>query len=534
LPTTRQHLESALTLHRDGKLAEAAEHYRAALQAEVDNTDALHLLGVLEYQRKNLPTAIELMTRAVVLDPDEAIYHGNLGNALKANGQTNDARTAYQRAIHLQPDFLDAHVNLGNLCRNSGDTAGAIKHYRDAAALDPDNPVPHGNLGRVLLGEGQFPEAATALEKALGCGDGGVETRFLLGNALQALEQNAKAVQAYTAALEIAPGNAGIHSNLGKVLKDEGELDAAQEHYRQAIELDPELLSAHYNSGIVLMEMKRGDEAIRAFETAVRLDPSFAPALRGLARIADARDDLEAALAYLQRWQKASPDDPEVRHLLSYYGDTPPPARAPDDYVRSHFDQFARDYDQKLDRLDNHGPSLLATQLGQTLSPANGSLEILDAGCGTGLCGPVLRPWAARLTGVDLSAGMLQKARQREIYDELLEQELTAFLNTRHSAYDVIASSDTFNYFGQLRMVFDAARRALRPHGHLFFNVEVDDRDDELPYRLQRHGRYCHSEAVIRSGLKESGFTLKSLERHTLRLESSRPVACFTIVAVAG
>ena len=95
---------------------------------------------------------------------------------------------------------------------------------------------------------------------------------------------------------------------------------------------------------------------------------------------------------------------------------------------------------------------------------------MLDAGVGTGWCGPQLRPYARRLVGVDLSPDMLRKASERQaggrkIYDELAEAELTAFMRARPAAFDLIVSADTLVYFGALDEVLQAAAGSLRAGG---------------------------------------------------------------------
>ena len=129
---------------------------------------------------------------------------------------------------------------------------------------------------------------------------------------------------------------------------------------------------------------------------------------------------------------------------------------------------------------------------------------------------------------------MLERAQQRGLYDQLQEQELTAFLTLHKDSFDVIASSDTFNYFGDLHAVLVAARNALRAGGWLFFNVEADKKGaDDRSYRLQRHGRYCHTEAGIRGEVEKAGLALHVLKHDVLRLESNQPVVCFSVSATA-
>src|SRR6202012_4484032 len=82
--------------------------------------------------------------------------------------------------------------------------------------------------------------------------------------------------------------------------------------------------------------------------------------------------------------------------------------------------------------------------------PRESGLRILDLGCGTGLCGPLLRPWAARLVGVDLSPKMLSKAAARGVYDQLNCAELTQWLAEEAQPFDVIVCADVLCYFGDL------------------------------------------------------------------------------------
>jgi predicted TPR repeat methyltransferase len=86
------------------------------------------------------------------------------------------------------------------------------------------------------------------------------------------------------------------------------------------------------------------------------------------------------------------------------------PVRAPDAYVQQVFDRFSRTFEAKLAKLEYRAPDLVVGSLAATGVPPDGSRQILDLGCGTGLCGPLLRPYAAHLVGVDLSTGMLAHA----------------------------------------------------------------------------------------------------------------------------
>src|SRR5207249_5008145 len=152
-------------------------------------------------------------------------------------------------------------------------------------------------------------------------------------------------------------------------------------------------------------------------------------------------------------------------------GRVPPPDRASDAYVKNVFDEFASSFDTAMAGLDYGAPALVAERIAAEWPTPARQLDVLDAGCGTGLCGSSLRKHARRLVGVDLSEQMIARARARGAYDELAVSELTAFLQARDTSFDVIVSADTLIYIGDLRPFFEAAARRLTAGGLLVFTV---------------------------------------------------------------
>jgi predicted TPR repeat methyltransferase len=162
---------------------------------------------------------------------------------------------------------------------------------------------------------------------------------------------------------------------------------------------------------------------------------------------------------------------------------------------------------------------------------ASRGLDVLDAGCGTGLCGTLVAPYARRLVGVDLSEGMLAQAKEKEVYDELVKAELTGFLRASEEAFDLIVSADTLVYFGSLHDVVAAAVHSLRPGGRLVFTLEhaVPGRPP-ADYRLEYHGRYSHSRAYVERVLAALAVQTTIAEAE-LRMESGVPVAGLVVRA---
>jgi predicted TPR repeat methyltransferase len=217
--------------------------------------------------------------------------------------------------------------------------------------------------------------------------------------------------------------------------------------------------------------------------------------------------------------------------MLAASGGAEAPARAGDDYVRELFDGFAESFDEQLLRnLDYRAPEVLAAALGEVLPPARGTLEVLDAGCGTGLCAPLMRPHARRLVGVDLSGGMVEKARLRGGYDALHVAELTGYLQAHPARYDLVLSADTLVYFGRLEDALAAAHAALKPGGWFGFTLEAMDGDAEEP-EITPSGRYRHGRRYVERVLASSGFARVRIHGDTLRREAGQPVAGWVVLA---
>jgi predicted TPR repeat methyltransferase len=173
----------------------------------------------------------------------------------------------------------------------------------------------------------------------------------------------------------------------------------------------------------------------------------------------------------------------------------------------------------------------VAAMVGDLALEASKSLDVLDAGCGTGLCGPLIAPYARRLTGVDLSEGMLAHARDKNVYDALVKAELTKYLRDNRKAFDLIVAADTLVYFGDLKSVLAAAARALRPKGLFVFTLEhaVGGKAD-VDYRLELHGRYSHARAYVERILTVVGLQ-PEIARAELRMEAGVPVAGLVVRA---
>jgi len=364
------------------------------------------------------------------------------------------------------------------------------------------------------------------IESATLAAPGYADAHNNLGNVLRSAGRFEEAEASYRRALALHPADANARCNLGATLGLRGDLAAAESECRRALELDPRHTGAYTNLGNVLKRQGRVRESIGAYRAAVAYDPTHpeAPKLLGIALCADGRVD-EAREVY-RRWVERDPGNPVAAHLLAAISGCEPPARASDGYVRSVFDNMADSFDEHLAHLEYRAPRLVAGVLERLLGAPQRNLRVLDAGCGTGLCASFLRPYAHRLVGVDLSAAMLRLAARLDLYDELLEAELTGHLAGQCHVYDLAICSDTFCYFGALDEVMAAAHAALVPAGLLVFTVEeaAGEPAPEAGYLLAPHGRYAHTQVYVTHVLERSGFASVEAEAVVLRKEGGAPV----------
>lgn len=160
-------LKQGLAAHEQGKLAQAEQCYRGVLQQEPQNADALHLLGVIAFQARRFEPAADLISRAITINPNAAMYQNNLGNVLRALLRRQEAETCYRRAVQLQPSYADAQTNLGTVLRDQAKFAAAVEAYERAAQVNPSLPEAHGNLGTALKDQGRIDEAIEAYRRAI-------------------------------------------------------------------------------------------------------------------------------------------------------------------------------------------------------------------------------------------------------------------------------------------------------------------------------------------------------------------------------
>lgn len=435
--------------------------------------------AVQQHQSGQIDAAERLYRRVLAHHPAHADALHLLGLVHYARGELAAAAEQVRRAVAVAPHSGVYQFNLGNILRDAGAPDAALAAYRQAVALQPDEADYHNNLGLLHEETGAVDDAVACYRAATALAPDDATVWVNLGTALQQQGKGGEAAECYRRALRTEPQHARALNNLGAVLQAEGDFAAAAECYQHALRAEPALAETHRNYGGLLEAGGDRDGALRHYTEALRLKPDYA----------------------------------EVAYVLAALRGVAAPATAPAAYVAALFDQYADGFDAHLTgTLGYRTPAMLRALFQRCAEGPAG--DVLDLGCGTGLAGLAFRDVAARLAGVDLSPRMVDKARERGIYDELDVGDVVAALQRRPGSWDLLLAADVLVYIGDLAPVFAAAQSALRPGGRLLFSVEQGGTDS---FMLREAGRYAHSAAYVRALADSCGFAVRAEESAVLR-----------------
>jgi predicted TPR repeat methyltransferase len=410
-----------------------------------------------------------------------------LGAVLQQTGRVIDSLTAMQKSIQLAPQDAEAHSNLGNTLKELGRLDEAEASYTQAIALKPDYAEAHSNLGNTLKELGRLDEAEASHTQAIALKPDLAEAHSNLGNTLKELGRLDEAEASYTQAIALKPDYAEAHYNLGGTLQELGRLDAAEASYRKAIALNPDLAEAHSNLGSTLQKLGRLDEAEASYTQVIVLKPDFG----------------------------------EAKHMLAALtGETT--TTAPRDYVEVLFDNYAAKFESSLvDNLEYKIPKVIAEMIRK--DSKFGLLgSIMDLGCGTGLFGMEIKQFCEHLEGIDLSRKMLDKAKEKNVYNKLIKQDIADYLSNAILNFDYFISTDVFVYIGDLSDVFRLIKSRNKTGGKLAFSTEDYDGDG---FFLEQSGRYSHSKKYIESLCNTFGYELRHFETQALRKSKNQYIS---------
>lgn len=422
--------------------------------------------------------------------------------AFKAYQEKNftKAQKYCHRVMQMQPLNYDA-LHLGGLLAISrGEKFEAIQLIKRSLAIQPSQPSALNNIGNIYRKLDRYDESLAAFREAI----------------------------------RLKPDFADAWANMAIAYYDQDENIKAEDRARAALKLQPDHYSATHTLGLVHLNNDDLDLAAEAFIKCSKFEHTEGFSPSWYAQILAHLERFDEAKKILGKLLEREPDNASARFQYDAISGAKL-QRASSEAVKEVFDHFATSFDKTLKNLNYRAPELVVAQVMKVYSTASQELKIADLGCGTGLVGPMLAPITKKLVGVDLSPEMLKQAKQREIYDELIEMDLIGFLaDGSPDEFDLITCADTLNYLGALDEVMIAVSHALSPGGLFVATFEHGDETipDDEGYRLHHAGRFHHSESYVKSMMAAAGLSISMIEFAQLRKQGGKPVNGMIISAV--
>jgi predicted TPR repeat methyltransferase len=382
------------------------------------------------------------------------------------------ARAAFFEGVtHFEAErFLEAHASF----------VRALDYAPERASIQL-------NLGVTLVRLGRFSEAIPLLDQAL---------------------ISEKTSAHGWAALALALGEVSLWARCAQACET-------------LLALKVEQLSLYLLHARSLANIGQTEGAITAYKKALGLDNSCAEAWYQLANLQrDKGDDQNAKSSYTQALAHGA-DAELVHYMLAAMNKSSAVLQPPRAYVQNLFDQYANDFEEHLvGELGYCGH----TQLVELLPTDRlGRFEsVLDLGCGTGLCAPLLKAKSGYLTGVDLAPLMIEKSRQIGLYDELIVSDVHDYLSSTSKHFDLVIAADVFIYIGELDRLFALLTKRMSDGGWLGFTAESPTEASNV--QLLPSLRYAHSVQYIQALAQRHRFEVAIGKQAAIRVHNGQPM----------
>jgi predicted TPR repeat methyltransferase len=514
-------LKEAQQLHQAGLLAEAHAQYLQLLQSNPNDADVLQALGLLSAQQQDFTSAVDYLQKAIVYQPDNPAIHLNLGNALKAQGLYSQALQVLQQAIELNPNYSLALNNIGTIYYIQEKWELAIQYYQLAIQHQTNYIEAYYNLGLAYAKHADTEKAIQTYKNILDYIPEHAAACFQLG-CLFLLHGQVNTALRYFLIVETAhPTHFETQTNLATCYLKQGALNQAKMHYKKALDLSPLDTQILYNLGVICMQQGHIDAAIQYYQRAIQIDPLQYAVHNNLGVAFLLKQHPAFALQHFKEALRLQPNNEAIRYSVQMLAQDERLLTSPPDYIKTLFDAYADHYDMHLRQsLDYQIPELLlAAILQQVKKPID--WDILDLGCGTGLCGAAFKPYAKSLVGIDLSAKMLDIAREKNLYTNLIVGNLQTSLAQSEQTYDLIIAGDVLVYIGDLANLFSEIKKSLRPLGFFVFNTEITEQAD---YTMNQSGRFAHQAKYLVELAQQNSLRVVSYQKIISRMQNNEPV----------
>lgn len=327
-----------------------------------------------------------------------------------------------------------------------------------------------------------------------------------------------KALVHYSVARKLAPRDPDLLCNYALCQKKLGQLLNAAASFKELTRISPNDPDGFYNLGNCYRELREYEHAVETFQQVLIRKPSHLSANRNLAYVYHLLGEIDNALVYYTRVRELDPDDPQAIHMIAAItGEDIGSASSL--YVKDIFNSYSDTFDETLlGNLHYAVPEKLRSLFDTLKYPVKLFSKCIDLGCGTGLAGSKFSDLCKNLAGIDLSEGMIEKAKQKDIYDSLQVAEITTFLKSKRNEYDLVVAADVLTYMGDLDPVFATLTAATTKHALFCFSTE---NSRQPHFHLCPTGRFAHSRNYVSHIAAQHGWRSIDMVTTNLRKEKS-------------
>ena len=424
----------------------------------------------------------------------------------------------YKEALHADPGFTLAHLNLGMLFFKNQEVAPAITQFNNVLAIDERNISAMFYLGLINLADENLEKAAKFFQEVLAVNSEHVESLVNLG--VIALKQNKPqvAIDYFTKALALDENNLEARNNLAATFVHNDRYENALKYYENLLKEDPENVEYLYNTGVAQMGLGHIEIAVRMFMQVLEIQGEHFGALSNLAAIKMRNNDKPSAIKLLQRALKVEPNNKTTQFMLQALMQKQEQVATCTDYARDLFNHYAMYYEKHMqETLQYKLPEKLWEIL--NMLKLESFDKVLDLGCGTGLCGDVLKSFTDYLVGVDIADKMLSVAKSKGIYKKLIAADIFEFLGESAEQYDLIIAADVLPYFGSLDSLFASIQSRLSDNGIFIFSTEISA---EEQWQVQESIRFSHSPHYISKLCDANNLILEYKEQTIARQQDAQ------------
>jgi predicted TPR repeat methyltransferase len=458
--------------------------------------------------------------------PETLMQHAK---KLHQDGRLLDAAQQYQCILQSQPNHVEALYGLGMAHAQTGRLTEGEQLLAEALKHSPRFAEGFRARGLMLMHLGRAEESLQCLDAALALNPKLDDARAARTEVLARLKAAAEHLESIDEALAVEPSDAARWNSRGCLLASTGRAEEALASFERALSMRPDFAEAVCNRATLLLEGRKPEAALAAFDALVALDPAHAFGWNNRGNALAQLQRFEEAIVSYDRALAIRPDFPEAKEnrdfALFVLGRN---ARSPAKYVRGLFDEFSSHYDETMLLRLRYRAHLHVRMLADRVLPHGAPWRILDVGCGTGLAGAAFYDLSngGCLDGIDISPRMLDAARARGIYCELILGDLEMVLSQPGQSYNLIVSSDTMTYFGDLAAVFSGITKRLEPGGFYLFASE--GKNGEGWEQTEVH-RFRHSESYLRKEASRAGLRCIEISDCILRREKNEPVMGYAV-----